>query len=273
MYRLGVAKSEGEEWADWRRSVFGEPYLVWHDGADFGELLRRARSSDIEARRVHAMLALGLDEADPLAANSIAVLAEGGAVPTDAEALLSDALVAAEATPNRFLTALARALRAVTGDETWTTPLILRVLAEAPDWSSRIDAALGLRHVDPTPEVLDALTRALTDPEYLVRYHAAETMLRHAYRTDVEISGRRALFAKLRNSEQDGPADWQDMAQTLAAECIPRIERERQRGATMADAVDRFDRVGWVERVERVERIEPVELVESAGSVESVEPE
>lgn len=238
MYGLGVtetARDERDEYAEWRRSMFGEPYLVWHDGADFGELLRRAGSGEAQARRVGEMLALGLRGADPLAARSIAALAGDGVVLAGAEALLRDALVAAEDTPDTFLLAVARALRVLTGDEAWVAPII-RVLAEGSHWSSRIDAALALREVDPTPGVLDALTRAMTNPEYLVRYHAAETMLSHAYRTNVDISSRSALFAKICNKTDSGPADWQHVAQTLAAECTWRIERRR--AAAEASAAD-----------------------------------
>ena len=224
------------EWADWRESVFGEPYLVWHDGADFGELLRRAGAGEAEARRVGEMLALGLRELDPLAARSIGVLAgDDGVAVAGAETLLRDAFVVAAETPDKFLIAVAQALRTVTGDEAWVASII-RVLAEGSHWGTRIDAALALRDVDPSAEVVDALTRAVTDPEYLVRYHAAETMLRHAYRTNVEISNRPALFAKICNKTGSGPADWQDVARTLAAECVPRIER--QRAAAEASAAD-----------------------------------
>lgn len=53
--------SDGE-WTQWRREVFGDPYLVWHDGPDFAVLLAMARS-DLEA--VGRMLAAGVQRPRP----------------------------------------------------------------------------------------------------------------------------------------------------------------------------------------------------------------
>jgi hypothetical protein len=32
-----------EEWEQWRRGMFGDPYIVWQDGPDFTALLQAAR--------------------------------------------------------------------------------------------------------------------------------------------------------------------------------------------------------------------------------------
>jgi len=55
------------KWDEFRRETFGEPYLVWHEGADFDSLLRRWQE---QPRLVSAMLRLGLSGADPGAAQA-----------------------------------------------------------------------------------------------------------------------------------------------------------------------------------------------------------
>jgi len=59
-----------KEWEQWRRGMFGDPYIVWHDGPDFTALLHAARSN---AESVTRMLAAGISAGDPLAAESLAV--------------------------------------------------------------------------------------------------------------------------------------------------------------------------------------------------------
>ena len=53
---------------------------------------------------------------------------------------------------------------------------IIGVLAAAPEWTERLEAAIELQHIR-TPAVESALTRALDDPERLVRHHAARSLL------------------------------------------------------------------------------------------------
>jgi hypothetical protein len=53
------------EWADHRLEVFGEPYLVWHDGADFDEIAGRYAADPALVLR---MLRAGIREGDAVAA-------------------------------------------------------------------------------------------------------------------------------------------------------------------------------------------------------------
>jgi hypothetical protein len=66
-----VNSSGSVGWSDFRRQTFGDPYLVWHDGADFTVLRQRW---DTDPQHVESMLRTGLTEADPLAAQAIEVV-------------------------------------------------------------------------------------------------------------------------------------------------------------------------------------------------------
>jgi hypothetical protein len=78
-----------DEWARWRRDIFGDPYLVWHDGPDFTALLNAGRS---DPETVTRMLAAGVHDGDPLAAQSFTVLSAEGLAPDGARALLHAAV-------------------------------------------------------------------------------------------------------------------------------------------------------------------------------------
>jgi hypothetical protein len=61
----------------------------------------------------------------------------------------------------------------------------------------------------------------MLDPEYLVRYHAARTVLQHASPT-AGVDRRPALLAALRDESAGARAAWEKAAEKLAAECRPR---------------------------------------------------
>src|SRR6185369_16849084 len=88
--RIGRVEAE---WVPWRQVVFGDPYLVWHDGPDFTELIARSRD---DPAAVWATLRLGLAARDPLAAQAVAALAREGLASAEAEGALRQALPAAE---------------------------------------------------------------------------------------------------------------------------------------------------------------------------------
>jgi hypothetical protein len=57
-------------WGAFRDAVFGDPYLVWHDGPDYAVLRQRWRD---EPHAVTQVLVLGLEQHDELAAQAIAL--------------------------------------------------------------------------------------------------------------------------------------------------------------------------------------------------------
>lgn len=186
--------------------MFGDPYLVWHDGPDFRHLL------SLPSREVARMLPAGIDAQDPVAALSILALAEQGRAPEDAETWLRAAAPAATRT---FLVRVAQAMRALTGDESWARP-IASVLASSEFWSVRIDAALALATFTPTAELVQDLGRAVRDPEYLVRYHSANTLAGYA--------GRRvdtALFRKISGEDRQA---WAEAAVDLVSRAMAAVQ-------------------------------------------------
>lgn len=168
------------EWALWRKEIFGDPYTVWHDGPDFLGLEFRAEDAPDEVAR---MLAAGLEAHDPVAAQSIAALWPLGLAPRSSVPLLLAVVPAATGT---FLVRVAQALRVLTGDEAWGARVAF-VLTSASYSGDRMDAAIALGDFAPTPELVEALGRAVRDPDYLVRYHASTALLRYAGRIEDDI--------------------------------------------------------------------------------------
>ncbi|WP_405487842.1 HEAT repeat domain-containing protein [Nocardia sp. NBC_00511] len=203
-------------WSAWRQEVFGDPYLVWHEGADFGELITLARA---DSTAVAEMLAVGLTVEDPLAADSIRALNDSGITLPKVEALLRDVVVT-PADP-AFLLAVAHALYASTGEDVWVGTTI-GILAAAPFWSTRMDAARALAHFRPTTAVVSALAAAMSDPEYLVRYHAANTLIALAF-----PSGDRPEFPSGLQSDA-GPEVWVDAADALTSICVQALREHRR---------------------------------------------
>ena len=163
------------------------------------------------------MLVAGLNAGDPLAAQSIAALAGSGLTPEDSQALLRAAIAGASGT---FLVRLAQALHSTTADQSWANP-IASVLTAARHWGERVDAAIALAEFDPTRHLIQALARAICDPEYLVRYHAANTLLRYAGRTQ-KVSDLPEILTKINTPATGQPsaadrAAWQRAADQLSA--------------------------------------------------------
>lgn len=162
-------------WAEFSREVLGEPYLVWHDGADFGPLLARWRD---QPEMAGEMLRLGIGEGDPIAAQAVSYLARGGAAASELGAPLRDALPGARGT---FLVRVAEALFALTADQGLAAP-ICGVLTGDAHWAEKIDAAIALSAFAPAGAVVRALALGVRDPEYLVRRHSAQALLTLARR-------------------------------------------------------------------------------------------
>jgi hypothetical protein len=205
--------TERAGWATYRAEVFGDPYVVWHEGPEFGELISRART-DPEA--VAAALRLGLAAGDPVAAAGYAALVRAGAAVPGAEGVLRGVLPTATGT---FRVRLATSLLSITGDQAWAGE-ILPVLRDASAWGHRLDAAVALAGFAPTTDLADALAVAVaTDEAYLVRYHAADTLRTFAGRR-TGVSGNRSLLDRISapRTGDPGPADragWAEAARVL----------------------------------------------------------
>ncbi len=198
------------EWQLWRREIFGDPYLVWHEGPEFAALLAAARS---DPRAVERMLRAGLAIADSLAAQSFTALAAAGLAPADAVSILRTALGRAE---GEFRIRVAEALYALTRDPQWATA-VAGVLVGAESEFVRLDAAIALAGFPPSTALVQALATAVRDPEYLVRFHAANTLLRWSGDRR-QVDHVPALFEKITGPAADG---WQAAADELTARLCP----------------------------------------------------
>lgn len=224
------------EWRQWRRAIFGDPYLVWHDGPEFGGLLNAARA---DPDTVEAMLAAGLLDCDPVAARSFAALTTAGLEPARSVALLE---AAARSASGAFLVSVAAALYQLTGHESWAGP-ITSVLRTARFWGDRMDAAIALAEFTPTVELVQVLSDAVCDPEYLVRYHAANGLLRYAQARDRSAPGADVyrhpdLFALIASAPGLGRKRWWRRAHSTSAADSARFREAARR--LSADALKRL---------------------------------
>ncbi|MUM16378.1 hypothetical protein FZI91_03020 [Mycobacterium sp. CBMA271] len=193
-------------WWAWREQVFGDSHEIWRNGVYFDGLLVRFNA---DSEDVATMLAIGIADEDYVAALSIAELARLGLAQTQFVDLVGKAV------PNsagRFRVSVGQALLALTGDEPAAAELILSVLKTADSRDDRLDAAIALAFLTPTGHLVQSLGQAVArDPDYFVRYHAANALLRYAGRDEgisvelVDLIGSRA-----------SPAKWRRAAEVLA---------------------------------------------------------
>ncbi|NGY62510.1 type II toxin-antitoxin system VapC family toxin [Lentzea sp. NEAU-D13] len=193
----------GDAWSEFRREVFGEPYLVWHDGADVGALVAEHEHRPERAER---MLRAGVADHDHVAVESLGALARLGRAPSDAAALLRSALPSARGV---FRVRTAQVLCQLTGTDEYVSE-VAAVLEGCEHWGERIDAAIALPELPITPRSVAALHRGMLDPEYLVRYHSGNGLLGLAGQgSDISADGR---FAQV--SGKDAAA-WRAVADEL----------------------------------------------------------
>ncbi|WP_250029514.1 hypothetical protein [Paractinoplanes maris] len=194
------------KWQRWRQEIFGDPYQVWHEGPDFTALIEAARR---EPRTVERMLRAGLAEGDTVAAQAFTALAAAGLAPADAVSILRTALIRAQ---DEFRVRVAEGLYALTRDPGWATPLA-GVLAGAQSEFVRLDAAVALAGFPPTTALVRAMAAAVQDPEYLVRYHATNALLRWSGDRR-RVDDVPALFEKISDRAQ---GSWRVAAEELTA--------------------------------------------------------
>ena len=198
------------EWWDFRREVFGDPYHVWHDGPSF-ELLLRA-----DLAVVKTLLPQGIREGDDVAAMAYAALFDAGVPVDDAVPLLVSALPDAQ---GRFKVAVAGALHRLTGSAEWSAPIVA-VLQGPESEFERLTAAIALTDFPPTAELILVVAGAVRDHAYLVRYHAARTLLAYAGRRPPYNIPKR-IFDRL--APDDATAQWEEAARMLLA--LPGLQR------------------------------------------------
>jgi len=203
-----VTGASDPTWASYRQEAFGDPYLVWHDGPDFAVFQQNwERDPELATR----MLVAGIAEGDALAAETVRELR---LTPAQRSHFVATLLASSMLQHGGVRIAALRSLVELTGDPSHATG-IAEELHIAAHWGDRLDAALALRDLAATPAlVTDLATAVAGDPEYLVRYHAANTLL-HWAGLPAEIESHDDLFALL--TADESPEKWARVAADLAA--------------------------------------------------------
>jgi len=196
------------DWAAYRQAVFGDPYMVWHDGADFSEIARRFRE---DPGLVLRMLRAGIRENDAVAAEAARNLEPTeDQVAAIAELLEEELPAATGGTRSEIATSLH-----TLGGPAELAQHVVDVLLGADHWGVRLEAAIRLAGFAPTPALVEAAEAGVRDDDYLVRFHSANTLLRWAGR-DEDISDDEELFGLL--VDDAGPDGWARVAERLARE-------------------------------------------------------
>jgi hypothetical protein len=201
------------EWAAFRQEVFGDPYLVWHDGADFGEIAARFRDDPTLVLR---MLRAGIEEDDAVAAEAARHLEPSPEQVAELRGLLEQELGSASGGTRSELATSLHAL----GGPAELARHVVDVLLGVDHWGVRLDAAIRLASFAPTPELVEGAAAGVRDADYLVRFHSANTLLHWAGRTG-DISEDRELFGLL--VDDGGPEGWAEVARRLSAAALDRL--------------------------------------------------
>lgn len=170
-------------WNAWRTEVFGDGYMVWHEGADTEASTARWRQ---DPEGTTTALVLGLGQDDHVAAQAVEAFARSGGGPGQ-EVTAAVVAAAAPERPATVRVAAAMAAFVVTGDPAFVAVIVDVLLHRGVrdrhgfEASPRATAARLLTGVPLTAAVADALADAVAhDPDYLVRYHAAQSLLTFA---------------------------------------------------------------------------------------------
>ena len=98
---------------------------------------------------------------------------------------------------------------------------MIAILTGGDFWGVRLDAAIALGKLQPTPETIDALEQTAADGDYLVRSHSANALLRYAGEApDISDHPLFAAVARPREDRKIEAADreaWTKAAEELAS--------------------------------------------------------
>ncbi len=195
-------------WDDLRQRLFGTPYEVWHDG------IQEAAFDFADPQELRAALPEGLAAGDWVAAAAVRHLADPALLPQVAAYL--------EIGGGQFAVEVARAVVALGGDRAAAVASALAAVGRG-GWPDRLDVAMGLRHL-PGDGVVEALLATVEDdPEYLVRYHAAESLLHLGHIAPADISQHPEVFADLIAGADQEPTDEHRRRHALAAAALRRL--------------------------------------------------
>jgi hypothetical protein len=195
-------------WDALRERLFGTPYEVWHDG------IQEDRLETADPAELRAALPEGLDAGDWVAAVAVRRLGDPALLP----------LVAARlgVGGGRFAVEAARVIAELGGDREAATAWAVEALGWG-GWPDRLDVAMGLRHL-PGAGVIEALLACVArDPEYLVRYHAAESLLHLGGIEPADITSHPEVFSDLAAGANGEPTDEDHQRHSRAVEALRRL--------------------------------------------------
>jgi hypothetical protein len=151
-------------WTTWRDRSFGTPFEVFHDGPDASRIARLTGEPRAEAER---MLRLGLEACDSVAPEVLEQLTPARLLP-ELRSLL-------DATSSDFRAEVVRALAVLDREHDYTAFLL--PLFTDRSMTARITATMAARFFPPAELRAPLLDVVRHDGSYLVRYHAAESLL------------------------------------------------------------------------------------------------
>ena len=186
-------ESRRPEWQSWKEATFGSEYMIWHDGLDTDAVARltgEARERGLE------MLRLGVALGDAHAAQALAACGDTGEVEE-----MRRQMAHAQGSSR---VKLALAIHKVAPEPALATELMF-VLQRHPWWGDRIDAAMGLRHFSGADDEAALLDSVSGDPDYLVRYHASDSLLVRWGVTPADVASHKDIFPDICGPREGSP--------------------------------------------------------------------
>jgi hypothetical protein len=199
--------NESAEMARFRDSFFGDPYMAWHDGLDFGALLSLQGGERDLAEK------LLLESDDSRAIEGLGALQSLKAIEKVGKVV--------EGAVGQYQVKACQALNKIKPDPELAKPII-QVLKSANFWNDRMEAAMALRDFR-DKETRKALLEAVAkDPDYLVRHHAANSLLRLCG-YDSEVSEFKGIFPYIISKVDEPPTEEDYATFSKAASVLERM--------------------------------------------------
>ena len=175
-------------------NFFGDPYMMWHDGIDVTAV---NRLSEEEKKKAEDMLIQEMYKGNYFAVQGLRELRSKKAIPVMKQYLN-------EADPSVQLE-ICITLVEQEGEMEYLD-IIFALLLNCPSYYVRMTAAIELRKFN-LPSVVEALFKAILDPDYLVRYHAVESLLDiHGFEPDITLHDD-IMFEITFSEEDDVPRE------------------------------------------------------------------
>lgn len=186
------------KWTDYDHfieDIFGTPYMIWHDGLNIDAINTIPNESKEEAL---LWLKTGVENNDPVAAEAATKLHNPELVK-----LMQEKYLLAQ---GDFLVNLAVSLKTIQQDDSYAKRL-LEVGNFNNFWGIALNFAIALRHFN-YPGIDDFLLKVIEfHPDYLVTYHACESLLHLHHIQPSSIGDHQEIFPKILDKKTDESED------------------------------------------------------------------